>query len=212
MSKFVRIACIGAAMSAAMCASAQTPADQVINLDTAITIQSKLRQLNDLMGADPIVNQIPKVVSVLTFGEQTKARLLLTSGVTRTYEEGDLINARMRIAAVSPREVVVAITPSKPAGKSKGPVLMPLEFIAGARAMQQGPQAMGQPGQVVQNGIIPEGLMQSPPVGRAPGAVGGWPAGQQPPAEPQLKPAVVQPAPQQAAPMPAQAPAAKPQN
>ena len=149
---------------------AQTYADEVQRLDAQIALVQKQKQLQDNLGVDPLVSKMPKVVSVMTFGADTKAKLMLASGVALTYGEGEVINSRMRVVAITPREVVVAVTPTsgvavKRGKKSPDPVLMPLEFMAGA---QQGAFPMaggmpGSPGTPIQNGPIPPGLLQAPP-------------------------------------------------
>lgn len=152
-------------------ASAQTYADRIQQLDAQITLVQKEKQLQDNLGADAILTKMPKVVSVMTFGSDTKAKLMLSSGVALTYAEGEVINSRMRVVAITPREVVVAVTPTEGVAPKRGkkvadPVLMPLEFMAGAK--QNAMPGMGAgglpgiPGTPVQ-GPIPPGLMQAPP-------------------------------------------------
>lgn len=165
MFKFIMI--FAAGFGCAVVAHAQTLADQSLQLDAQISIVQKQKQLADQLGPDPILSKVPKVVSVMSFGVDTKAKLMLANGVVLTYGEGEVINQRMRVVAITPREVVVAISPSDSVGgkkgKAKDPVLMPLEFMAGATTQNQtGTNGLpGTPGTPV--GPIPPGLMQPPP-------------------------------------------------
>lgn len=164
---------------------AQTVADRIQETDAQIMLVQKQKQLQDNLGVDAILKAMPQVVSVMMFGAETKAKLMLASGVTLTYGEGEVINPRMRVVAITPREVVVAITPSGGAVKrQKGKkaadaVLMPLEFMAGARqnGFQPGLSGgmPGVPGTPVQAGPIPPGLMMAPPP-----VMGGFPAAMAP--------------------------------
>lgn len=149
---------------------AATVADEIQATDAQIMLQQKRKQLKDNLEVDSILSKMPQVVSVMSFGGETKAKLMLASGVALSYGEGEVIHSRMRVVAITPREVVVAITPADGLGRAKGkkaePVLMPLEFLAGAR--QNNPQGFGGgmpgvPGTPVTSGPIPPGLMQAPP-------------------------------------------------
>lgn len=174
---------------------AQTFADQVRTIEAQIELAQKQRQLQDLLGEDTILTKLPQVVAVMAFGGETKARLMLKSGVTLTYGENEVINQRLRVVAITPREVVVAVTPAAGSKGAKGkkapdPVLMPLEFIAGAAQsagltgqQMQGQGLPGTPGTPVQSGPIPEALRQAPPAVPA-GNLATWPDGARPQAEP----------------------------
>lgn len=167
-----RFVLLGVACAALLVGSvgAATLADQIQETDAQITLVQKKKQLQDNLGVDPILSKMPQVVSVVSFGGETKVKLMLASGVALSYGEGEVVNSRMRVVAITPREVVVAITPTegvaRPKGKKVEPVLMPLEFLAGAR--QNGAQGFpgglpGVPGAPVQSGPIPPGLLQAPP-------------------------------------------------
>lgn len=195
--RFVLAGAVCAALFATA-AGAATIADKIQETDAQITLAQKQKQLMDNLGVDPILSKMPQVVSVMSFGGETKAKLMLASGVALSYGEGEVVNSRMRVVAITPREVVVAITPmegvARPKGKKVEPVLMPLEFLAGARQnSQQGAAGglPGVPGTPVQSGPIPPGLMQAPPP-----IQGGFPA-------------VLAPAPVQAPVAAPQAPAAQ---
>jgi hypothetical protein len=188
---------LGLAFAFSSSAFAQTYADQIQQLDAQITLVQKQKQLQDNLGADSILSKMPKVVSVMTFGTDTKAKLMLSSGVSLTYGEGEVINSRMRVVAITPREVVVAVTPTEGVSPKRGkkvadPVLMPLEFMVGANqnAMHGvvGGGMPGVPGTPVQ-GPIPPGLMQAPPPmqGGSPVALQAAPAAM--PAAPPMAPA-----------------------
>lgn len=187
-------ACWAAALglSFSTVASAQTYADRIQQLDAQIALVQKEKQLQDNLGADAILSKMPQVVSVMSFGADTKAKLMLASGVALTYGEGEVINSRMRVVAITPREVVVAVTPSEGVALKRGkkvadPVLMPLEFMAGARQGAMPGMGVGGPpgvpGTPVQ-GPIPPGLMQAPPP-----IQGGSPVGMQPAPRVQSMPA-----------------------
>ena len=206
MVNFVLRAAIASSVAISGAAFAQTYADRIQELDAQIALVQKQKQLQDNLGTDAILAKLPQVVSVMNFGGESKAKLMLASGVALSYSEGEVINSRMRVVAITPREVVVAITPSEgvkpPKGKKKAePVLMPLEFMAGAR--QAGgiaggmPGMPGVPGTPVQAGPIPPGLMQAPPP-----IQGGSPMF--------FAPAAQQSAPMAGAQMPAAAPMAAP--
>lgn len=160
-----------AALAWSGAASAQTYADETQMLDAQILLSQKRKQLQDNLGADPILAKVPQVVSVMTFGAEIKAKLMLANGVALSYGEGEVINSRMRVVAITPREVVVAIIPNdgaKRSGKKAAePVLLPLEFMAGARQASPVPGMAGgmpgAPGTPVFSGPIPPGLMQAPP-------------------------------------------------
>lgn len=178
-----RLSFAAAAAALLVCtgAAAQTFTDQVTTTQAQIQLLQTQKQLNDLLAADPVLTKMPKVVSVMSFGTEVKAKLMLASGVALTYAEGENINQRMRVVAITPRDVVVAITPTDTSRAAKGkkspaPVLMPLEFMAGAQQnSQQAAFGMpGAPGTPVTSGPIPPGLMQAPPVIQG-GSLANWP-------------------------------------
>lgn len=169
------------AVNGASAVAQQTLADESLQLDAQLELAAKRKKLQDSIGADPILSRVPKVVSVISFGDQSKAKLMLANGVSLTYGEGDVINPQMRVVAITPREVVVAVDPTPAAGtkskKSKDPVLMPLEFMAGAQQVQMGmagSASPGVPGTPVGAFPIPPALLQPPPV-VASGSLASWP-------------------------------------
>ncbi|WP_092942486.1 hypothetical protein [Paracidovorax wautersii] len=186
MAKRVHVAIVVMAVFNVLCLSAQaqqTIADESLMLDAQIDLVAKRKKLQDSIGVDPILSRVPRVVSVISFGEQSKAKLMLPNGVALTYGEGDVINSQMRVVAITPREVVVAVQPSSATGatgkgkKAKEPVLMPLEFMAGAQQIQVGSVAAGvpgTPGTPVGAFPIPPALLQNPPA-MAGGSLGAWP-------------------------------------
>lgn len=142
-------------------ASAQsTYADISLGLDAQLAILQKSEQVRAalLRNVDPALASLPQVVAVMGIEGELKARLLLSNGVVMTYAEGDQINQAMRVAAVTPRQVTVAV---KPTGKKAKTELVPLQFQAGATMNGAG----GFPGVNQQSSVpLPSGLIPAPPV------------------------------------------------
>ena len=148
-------------------------------LDAEIQIYQKQEQLNNAKQrlVDPRLTSLPQVVAVLGLEGNLKAKLMLSSGVTLLYGEGESISPNMKVAAITTREVVVAVSGVKSAKKNK-PVLAPLAFLSGAQLQKtQG----GMPGMGAAPMPIPEGLLPPLPMQLAPmdnrGAAGASPRG-----------------------------------
>jgi|LNFM01.1.fsa_nt_gb type IV pilus biogenesis protein PilP len=166
------VACLAAATAFGVVigteAKAQTFADELNRLEGQLQLLQKREQVNAALQrqVDPTITSLPQVVAVLGMEGDLKARLLLATGATLTYGEGDSISAQMKVASITPREVVVAIQSSKK--KSTKPILAPLRFMAGAS--QNGmPSAPGMPGMPfpgtgMSPAPLPEGLLPAPPV------------------------------------------------
>ncbi|WP_291518967.1 type IV pilus biogenesis protein PilP [Acidovorax sp.] len=152
-------------------AKAQTFADELNRLEGQLQLLQKREQVNAALQrqVDPSITSLPQVVAVLGMEGDLKARLLLATGATLTYGEGDSISAQMKVASITPREVVVAIQSSKK--KASKPILAPLRFMAGANqnGMQGLQGGIGMPGMPFAGSgaapmPLPEGLLPSPPI------------------------------------------------
>lgn len=135
-------------------------------LDAQILIYQKQEQLAAARRrlVDPSLTALPQVVAVYGFEGDLKAKLMLSSGASLLYSEGESINPYMKVAAITTREVVVAV--SSPKSKKK-PLLAPLTFMAGSTNLQQGGMG-GMGGQLGQQAPLPEGLLPPMPVPNAP--------------------------------------------
>lgn len=169
---------LAAALSAAVPAYAQpkTLADRSAEADVTLELMQKDRQIQDMLATDPILRQMPAVVSVVVLQGKRTARLAMPNGVIQTFEEGDEIADRMHLRSVALRMVRVMIQPL-PNAKSRTPVSLPLQFYAargaGASGVMGGlpgmpgmPGAMGamqMPGMPAAPLAIPPGLIQAPP-------------------------------------------------
>lgn len=186
-----------------------TYSDMSNQLDAEIQIYQKQEQLNNAKQrlVDPRLTSLPQVVAVLGLEGNLKAKLMLSSGVTLLYGEGESINPNMKVAAITTREVVVAVTGVKSAKKNK-PLLAPLAFLSGAQLQksQSGMPAMGGSPQMP----IPESLLPPLPMQLAPmDSRSGAGVGQRAPAVP-TGPQMASPAAQGPAGIPAAAPVQAP--
>ena len=145
-----------------------TYADVVNGLEAQLNILQKREQVEAALrrNVDPSLTSLPQVVAVLGMEGDLKARLMLSNGVILTYGEGDQINPVMQVAAITPRQVTVAV---KPSGKKAKKALVPLQFQAGASMNAGGGMGgMGGMGGIMmpQIGVgapLPPGLMPAPP-------------------------------------------------
>ncbi|CAN7626319.1 hypothetical protein LJR189_004720 [Acidovorax delafieldii] len=158
---FINLLALLASSSFVCSASAQsTYADISLGLDAQLAILQKSEQVRAalLRNVDPALASLPQVVAVMGIEGELKARLLLSNGVVMTYAEGDQINQAMRVAAVTPRQVTVAVKPSSKKAKTE---LVPLQFQAGATMNGAGGfPGMSQPSSVP----LPSGLIPAAPV------------------------------------------------
>ena len=161
---------LAACVAGAAHAQQKTIADKSAEADVTLELLQKQRQINDMLVTDPILKQLPTVVSVLVLQGKRTARLAMPSGVVQTFEEGDEIAERMHLRSVSVRMVRVLIQPLANA-KSKAPVSVPLQFMA-ARNQGTGAGGVGIPGAMAPNQqpgmpaaplAIPPGLIQAQP-------------------------------------------------
>ena len=154
---------VAAAIVGATGAHAQsTYADMVNSLEAQLNILQKREQVDAALrrNVDPSLTSLPQVVAVQGMEGDLKARLMLATGVIITYGEGDQINPVMQVAAITPRQVTVAV---KPSGKKAKTALVPLQFQAGASMSAGGgmgglmmpPIGVGAP--------LPPGLLPTPP-------------------------------------------------
>lgn len=187
-------------------AFAQTTYPDVSNqLDAEIQILQKQEQLAAAKRrmVDPALSSLPQVVAVYGFEGSLKAKLMLSSGATLVYGEGESINPYMKIAAITTREVVVAVQASRK--KKAKPVLAPLIFMAGSTNQPgMGGGTMG-PTSPLPEGLLPPlpvlnpGIPQARVVQSTPNGQAGIPAPNAPqasvaPPAPPAPPAIATPA------------------
>lgn len=153
-------------------ASEKTPGDQIAEIEVTLELLQKQRQVNDMLGADPIVRALPSVVSIFVLGDKKTARLAMPGGVVQSFNEGDEIIERMKLLSVSARRVQVQIDPL-PNAKSKKPVALALAFKPGINASAPGAQPAALAGMPAAPLSIPAGLMQATPM--LPSPSGLWP-------------------------------------
>lgn len=148
-------------------ANDKTPGDKIAEAEVTLELLQKQRQINDMLGSDPILRALPSVVSVFVLQDKKSARLALANGVVQTFNEGDVITERMKLLSVSARRVRVQIEPL-PNAKSKKSVPMALTFKPANTALATPSGAGMATGYAA--GIpaaplaIPAGLMQSVPM------------------------------------------------
>lgn len=157
-------------------AQPKTLADRSAEADVTLELMQKDRQIQDMLATDPILRQLPTVVSVVVLQGKRTARLAMPNGVIQTFDEGDEIADRMHLRSVALRMVRVMIQPL-PNAKSRTPVSLPLQFHAARSSGMAGvtpgmpgapgvPGAMGamqMPGMPAAPLAIPPGLIQAPP-------------------------------------------------
>lgn len=172
---FVKATLSVALVSVSFGAFAESIADQLVRADVQLELSQKQKQIEDTLSSDAIMNQLPRVVSVMQFGAQKSVRLLMPSGAVQTFGPGDEITKRMRVGDIGSRRVSVVITPL-PSARAKGPVTVPIDFVAraqppsGGMGMGGGMVAgLGTPGQAT--GPIPIELRQAPPAMPYQGAI-----------------------------------------
>lgn len=144
--------------SIAAIAQERSVADQISTIDAQILLLKKRSELETVLAstASGSASGLPKVVSVGNSTQGMVARLLLPSGATENYREGDPIRTGMKVAAVSGKGVVVAI--GDPTSKA-GVKTVALDFV-----LPQSATPFGAPGQPT--GPIPRELLpEAPPVG-----------------------------------------------
>lgn len=174
MAKFyVKTTIAVALVSIAFTTVAATVADQLVAAEVQLELGQKQKQIEDTLSSDAIMNQLPRVVSVMQFGSQKSVRLLMPSGAVQTFAPGDEITKRMRVGDIGSRRVSVVITPL-PSARAKGPVTVPIDFVARAQNNGGGMGAgvvagLGTPGQAT--GPIPIELRQAPPAMPYQGAI-----------------------------------------
>jgi hypothetical protein len=148
--------------------SAQTsPQDELAITDAQIMIMRKRNELQTELqryaGGSSI--SIPQVLAVIGLEGNMVARLQQQSGAVANYREGESINANMKVASITPRQVTVVV------GKGKKSRAVALDFAAGAvvnsgMTGMQGAPGMQNPGA---NGrVVPELLPDPPFVGVPP--------------------------------------------
>ncbi|WP_026432915.1 hypothetical protein [Paracidovorax oryzae] len=162
------------ALAAGAHAQPRTLADRAAEADVTLELLQKDRQIQDMLATDPILRQLPTVVSVVVLQGKRTARLAMPNGVIQTFEEGDEIADRMHLRSVALRMVRVMIQPL-PNAKSRAPVSLPLSFHAarttgtpgypgGLQGAGAGPMsAVQMPGMPAAPLAIPPGLLQAPP-------------------------------------------------
>ncbi len=162
------------AVAAGVHAQPRTLADRAAEADVTLELLQKDRQIQDMLATDPILRQLPTVVSIVVLQGKRTARLAMPNGVIQTFEEGDEIADRMHLRSVTLRMVRVMIQPL-PNAKSRAPVSLPLSFHAaratGAPGYTGGLQGMPagamnsvqMPGMPAAPLAIPPGLVQAPP-------------------------------------------------
>lgn len=174
MSRFISL---GAAAALAVClssAGAETLADQINTMNAQVQLLTKQAELKAALARNAgfDMGTLPRVIAVYGVERKLSARLLLPSGMISTYEEGDVIRGSMKVAAISPRAVLVTV-----ANGSK-PATLTLDFVAGTQAAAAGaaqpgspmpspfPGAPGSSG-AASGGPLPPELLPAPPsVGR----------------------------------------------
>lgn len=166
------VVALASVLSFAAHASEQTPGDKIAEIEVTLELLQKQRQVNDMLGADPIVRALPSVVSIFVLGDKKTARLAMPGGVVQSFDEGDEIIERMKLLSVSARRVQVQIVPL-PNAKSKKPVALALAFKPGINASASGAQPTALAGMPAAPLSIPAGLMQATPM--LPSPSGLWP-------------------------------------
>ena len=164
MAKSLSLACICVSLLASNAFAQKSLVDASIEQEATLELLQKQKQVQDMLQDDPVLKQLPRVVSVMVFGDQRSVRLQSASGTVLSFSPGDEIMPRMHVANVTPRRVSVAITPLSSA-RGKKPVNVALDFVP--RALTNGAPgggvsgALGTPGTPV--GPIPAELRQAPP-------------------------------------------------
>jgi len=130
-----------AALSACGTAQAQTLADEINRHQAQIQILDSREQLNKALqrAADPILNQMPRILAISGWEGDLAARLILANGTTGSFKEGDTVRGTMKVVGITNKAVMVSMG----SPRSKKPVVMALEFVPGANT------GTNQPGQNV---------------------------------------------------------------
>ncbi|GKS73268.1 hypothetical protein AVME950_00250 [Acidovorax sp. SUPP950] len=176
LAAWAMLAVVAAAAAGSAHAQPKTLADRSAEADVTLELMQKDRQIQDMLATDPILRQLPTVVSVVVLQGKRTARLAMPNGVVQTFEEGDEIADRMHLRSVALRMVRVMIQPL-PNAKSRAPVSLPLQFHAtrspgvagvpgglpGMPGMTGAMGAMQVPGMPAAPLAIPPGLIQAPP-------------------------------------------------
>jgi type IV pilus biogenesis protein PilP len=164
--------CAAAALAACLSsAGAQTLADQINTMNAQVQLLTKQAELRAALSRNAgfDMGTLPRVIAVYGAGSKLVARLLLPSGMISTYDEGDVIRGSMKVAAISPRSVLVTVS------NGNKPVTLALDFVAGTQAASAGGAAQpgspmpspfpGAPGSsgAASGGPLPPELLPAPP-------------------------------------------------
>ncbi|GEM_PF-2366463 len=166
-----RVALTAALVVTSMHAVGQTLADQLNTMSAQVQLLRKRVELNQALAqsAGVDVASLPRVIAVYGMEKKLQARLLMASGMVSTFEEGDTIRGSMKVAAITPKAVIVAVSKGK---GTKDVAMLPLDFVTGATMPGSGPGGAiplpGGPLGGASSGPVPPELLPAPPVVAAP--------------------------------------------